>query len=304
MARLVFLGTPEVAVGPLETLVACVHEVVGVVTRPDRRRARGGPPVPSPVKAAALRGGLEVVEEVTEVLDGGAELGVVVAYGRIIPVAVLERLPMVNLHFSLLPRWRGAAPVERAILAGDERTGVCLMTVEPELDTGPVHACAETAIGADETADELRGRLADLGSKLLAEHLAGGRAGLPPGRPQVGETTYAAKVEPAERRLRFELPADVVNRTVRIGQAWTTFRGARLLVRRAVPATAPEGSPREGVPGELWGTHVRTGGGGWLRLDRVQPQGRTELDAAAWVRGARPAPGERLGGEDPAGTGR
>lgn len=304
MARLVFLGTPEAAVGPLETLVACGHDVVGVVTRPDRRRGRGAALVPSPVKAAARRAGLRVVEDVADVLDAGAELGVVVAYGRIIPAAVLERLPMVNVHFSLLPRWRGAAPVERAILAGDARTGVCLMTVEPELDTGPVHACAETAIGADETADELRARLVALGCELLAEHLARGRAGLPPARPQVGEPTYAAKLEPDERRLRFAPPAEVVNRTVRVGQAWTTFRGGRLLVRRAVPDAAPGGAPPAGEPGELWGAHVRAGDGTWLRLVRVQPQGRAELDAAAWARGARPAPGERLGDEGQGGAGR
>ncbi len=304
MARLVFLGTPEAAVGPLETLVACGHDVVGVVTRPDRRRGRGAGLVPSPVKVAALRAGLRVVEDVAELLDAGAELGVVVAYGRIVPTAVLERLPMVNLHFSLLPRWRGAAPVERAVLAGDGRTGVCLMTVEPELDAGPVHACAETAIDADETADELRGRLSVLGCELLAEHLARGRASLPPGQPQEGEPTYAAKLEAGERRLSWDLAAEVVNRTVRVGQAWTTFRGGRLIVRRAVPDVAPEGAPPSGEPGELWGAHVRTGGGTWLRLVRVQPQGRSELDAVAWARGARPAPGELLGSGSQGGDGR
>ncbi|MDQ4131986.1 MAG: methionyl-tRNA formyltransferase, partial [Actinomycetota bacterium] len=128
--RLVFLGTPEVAVGPLRALVADGHDVALVVSRPDRKRGRGGALVPSPVKAAALELGLPVTDRVDDVIDVGAELGVLVAYGRLVRPHVLARVPMVNLHFSLLPRWRGAAPVERAILAGDRETGVCLMALD------------------------------------------------------------------------------------------------------------------------------------------------------------------------------
>ena len=124
MARLVFLGTPEAAVAPLHTLVDAGHDVALVVTRTDKRRGRGSGLVPSPVKAAALELGLPVTASLDDIPDTGAELGVVVAFGRIIPVSILDRVPMVNLHFSLLPRWRGAAPVERAILEGDAETGV------------------------------------------------------------------------------------------------------------------------------------------------------------------------------------
>jgi methionyl-tRNA formyltransferase len=125
----------------LRALVGAGHEVVLVVSQPDKRRGRGGELAPSPVKAAAVALGLAVTERVDDVITAGAELGVVVAYGRLIRPHVLAVLPMINVHFSLLPRWRGAAPVERAILAGDERTGVCVMQLEEGLDTGPVYAC-------------------------------------------------------------------------------------------------------------------------------------------------------------------
>ena len=141
--KLVFLGTPDMAVPPLRALVDAGHEVVLVVTRADKRRGRGGATTPSPVKAAALELGLTVTHQVDDVLgaaEQGAELGVVVAFGQIIKPHVLAALPMINLHFSLLPRWRGAAPVERAMLAGDDLTGVCVMRVEEGLDTGGVYA--------------------------------------------------------------------------------------------------------------------------------------------------------------------
>lgn len=128
------------AVRPLQDLVAAGHDIALCVTRPDRRRGRGGAVTPSPVKEAALDLGVPISHEMEDVAEAGVELAVVVAYGRIIPVTLLERVPMVNLHFSLLPRWRGAAPVERAILAGDRETGVCLMQLEEGLDTGPVYA--------------------------------------------------------------------------------------------------------------------------------------------------------------------
>jgi methionyl-tRNA formyltransferase len=191
MTRLVFLGTPDAAVEPLRTLVGSGHDVALVVSRPDKRRGRGGALVPSPVKAAALELGLAVTDSLADVTGTGAELGVVVAYGRIIPVSVLHEVPMVNLHFSLLPRWRGAAPVERAILEDDAETGVCLMAVEPGLDTGGIYAVATTTIGTEETADELRSRLVTLGCGLLEEHLGQGLAGLPLPRDQVGTPSYA-----------------------------------------------------------------------------------------------------------------
>jgi methionyl-tRNA formyltransferase len=291
MARLVFLGTPDAAVPPLQGLVAAGHEVVMVVTRPDKRRGRGAALVPSPVKAAATALGLPVTSTLDDALGVDAELGVVVAYGRIIPVAVLDRLPMVNVHFSLLPRWRGAAPVERAILEGDAETGVCLMAVEAGLDTGGIYAEEDTVIGEEETADELRARLVTMGTRLLVEHLAGGRAGLPQPRDQVGEPSYAEKILPAERELGWDEPARTVRRRVRIGRAWTTFRGRRLGVVRT---TAAEGRPA-GPPGTLVDAEVTAGDGLAVRLVTVQPEGRQPMDVADWLRGARPAPGERLG---------
>src|SRR4051812_473977 len=148
--RLVYLGTPEMAVPPLRALHAAGHELALVVSRPDKRRGRGGLLVPSPVKAAALDLGVPVTDRPDDATEVGADLGVVVAYGRIIKRPVLERLAMINLHFSSLPRWRGAAPVERALLAGDPTTGVCVMAVEEGLDTGGVYARSELAIGPDE----------------------------------------------------------------------------------------------------------------------------------------------------------
>ena len=169
--RLVFLGTPDAAVAPLRALHDDGFDIALVVTRADARRGRGSGLSPSPVKAAALELGLPVSHRVDDVLEVGADLGVVVAFGRIIKPHVLDVVPMVNIHFSLLPRWRGAAPVERALLAGDTRTGVCLMDVDEGLDTGGVRAETEFTIGSDETADELRGRLVEAGTSLLRHAL-------------------------------------------------------------------------------------------------------------------------------------
>jgi methionyl-tRNA formyltransferase len=297
VARLVFLGTPEAAVPPLRTLVEAGHDVALVVSRADKRRGRGGALVPSPVKAAATELGLQVTDRLDDVVSAGAELGVVVAYGRIIPTTVLDRLPMVNLHFSLLPRWRGAAPVERAILEGDAETGVCLMAVEAGLDTGPVYARAETAIGDDETADQLRHRLVDLGCRLLEEHLAHGRAGLPAPRDQMGEPTYAEKILPAERRIDWEDTAVRIHRVVRLGGAWTTWRGRRLGVVAVEPLMAVDGGPEADgrTPGMMEGTTVVAGGGTGVVLVSVQPEGKREMSGVDWRRGQRVAPGERLG---------
>jgi methionyl-tRNA formyltransferase len=279
--RLVFLGTPEFAAEPLRALVDAGHEVALVVSQPDKRRGRGGRLVPSPVKQAALDLGLPVADRVDDTLDVGADLGVVAAFGRLIKPHVLERLPMVNLHFSLLPRWRGAAPVERAILAGDERTGVDLMVVEEGLDTGGIYDRAEVDIGPDETADELRARLAALGSELLLRNLADG---LGPPRPQEGEPTYAHKIDPAELEIDWSRPAVDIHRLVRIGGAWTTYSGARLKVWR----TALTENPGESLA-------VPTGDG-TLHLVEVQPEGRRRMPAAAWANGAHWDPTtDRLG---------
>ncbi len=270
-----------------------------VVTRPDKRRGRGGALVPSPVKSAAVELGLAVTDSLGDVAGAGAELGVVVAFGRVIPVEVLHALPMVNIHFSLLPRWRGAAPVERAILEGDAETGVCLMAVEAGLDTGGIYAEEGTNIGEEETADELRSRLVAIGCRLLVEHLGDGVAGLPPARDQVGTPSYAEKILPAERQLHWDQPAVQLHRVVRIGRAWTTFRGRRLAVLRAAAADGTDdGEPVRsgGEPGSLDGVDVMAGDGYRITLVTVQPEGRRPMDAQDWRRGVRPQPGERLGG--------
>ncbi len=276
---------------PLRALVAAGFEVALVVSQPDRKRGRGATLVPTPVKAAALALGLAVSDEVDHVVAVGADLGVVVAYGRLIRPPILARLDLVNLHFSLLPRWRGAAPVERAILAGDDETGVCVMGLEEGLDTGPVHACERVPIGPDETADELRARLVARGSELLVRTLS---AGLGAPAPQVGEPTYAAKLDPAELHLDWSRPALELHRLVRVGGAWTTFRGRRLKVRRTRLLSVDPSEPGPLAPGVLEGIRVGTGGGE-LELVEVQPEGRAAQAGTAWRNGARPLPGERLG---------
>jgi methionyl-tRNA formyltransferase len=316
MARLVFLGTPAAAVPPLRALVAAGHDVAFVVSRADKRRGRGSDLLPSPVKAAAIELGLSVTDSLDDVAASGAELGVVVAYGRIIPSSLLDVVPMVNLHFSLLPRWRGAAPVERAVLEGDAETGVCLMAVEKGLDTGPIYAVGDTTIDEHESVEELRARLVEIGCRLLIENLSNGVAGLPIPRDQVGEPTYAEKIRPEELELHWERDANHLSRVVRLGRAWTTFRGRRLRVLEAAvepwvrPESAVAGEPvgasatggrsnaaaSEGAsPGSLSGEVVTAGEGTHLRLIRVQPEGKQPMAVADWLRGARPGPGEKFG---------
>ncbi len=290
--RIVYLGTPEVAVPPLLALHRAGFDIALVVTRPDKRRGRGSTLTPSPVKAAATELGLPVTTDVDDVTEVGAELGVVVAFGRIIKPHVLDRLPMVNLHFSLLPRWRGAAPVERAILAGDERTGVCLMAVEEGLDTGAVYRRVEVDIDPDETLDELRGRLVDLGATMVVDALTDG-LGEP--TPQEGEPTHAAKIETEELKLDWTRPAIELHRVVRLGGAWTTWRGKRLKIHRTRPVEAEGADAGDATePGQIEGLMVATGGG-LLELVEVQPEGKGRQDASAWANGARPTPDDRLG---------
>lgn len=294
MARLVFLGSPSLAVPSLDSLVRAGHDVRAVITRPESRRGRRESPRPTPVAAAAARHGIPVEFDLAAIARFKPELGVVVAYGRIIPAAVLESVPMVNVHFSLLPRWRGAAPIERAILAGDERTGVCLMALDAGLDTGGVYACTETEIAPDETATALGERLAAMGAELLVERL---RTGLGVPSPQEGAASYAAKVTPAELRLDFSRPAVELARVVRVGRAWTTFRHGRLLVHSAsVDRSRAAGC----APGTIEGERVATGEG-FLVPEIVQAEGRTRQSFAEWLRGARLEPGERLGTEHPLG---
>ena len=194
---------------------------------------------------------------------------------------------MVNVHFSLLPRWRGAAPVERALLAGDDVTGVCIMDVEEGLDTGGVYARRELPIGPATTADELRAALVAIGAELLVDVLS-----RPLGRPepQEGPVTYAEKIRPEELQLDWSRPAAELDRWVRVGGAWTTFRGRRLKVLAATPADATAGAGTLGDDAATVGTPA-----GGLRLDRVQPEGKAPMLWPAFANGAQPQPGERLG---------
>lgn len=286
--KVAYLGSPEVAVGPLRALVMEGHDIAIVVSQPDRKRGRGGQLVPSPVKAAALDLGLPVSDRVDDVAGVGAELGVVVAFGRLIKPHVLAALPMVNMHFSLLPRWRGAAPVERAILAGDSETGVCLMGLEEGLDTGPVYESASIEIGPDDTADDLRARLVQIGTEMLLRAL---RDGLPEPTAQTGEPTYAAKVEPPEHEIDWSRSAVDIHRQIRIGQAWTTLRGRRLKVHR----TRLVGDPLDLPAGQIDPVGLRVGTGhGSVELVKVQPEGKPSQPASAWRNGARLAAGDRF----------
>lgn len=270
---LVFFGTPQAAVGPLEALIAAGFDIPLVVTQPDRRRGRGAATAPSPVKRVALDHGIEVAtsdrarEAIDPIRATGAERGVVVAFGQLLPPALLDAFPrgLVNLHYSLLPRWRGAAPVERAILAGDTETGVCVMDVEPTLDTGAVYAREVVPIGADETAGELHARLSVIGAALLVTTLQGIDTIEP--APQTGQSSYADKLTVDEFRLDVRRPAAELLRQVRAGNprpgAWLDVEGARLKVWRAHEAN------------------------GRFVPDEVQPEGRKTMPYAAWKAGHR-----------------
>jgi methionyl-tRNA formyltransferase len=288
--RLVYLGTPDDAVPPLRALVDAGYEIALVVTQPDRRRSRGAGSDPSPVKRAATELGLRVLtpaksrEVIDDVAATGAEIGVVVAFGQLLPVALLESLPLgfVNMHFSLLPRWRGAAPVERAILAGDTETGVCLMGIEAGLDTGPVYASTRVPISDSTTAGELHDELVRVGTQLLIDELP--RLSSTDPVPQEGEATYAEKLEVDEFALDPRRPAVDLARVVRAGDprpgAWFVIDGRRFKVWRAhADDTAA------GTVGQLDDRGLGTAAG-TLVIDEIQPEGKRRMPYHDWRRGA------------------
>jgi methionyl-tRNA formyltransferase len=291
--KLVYLGSPEMAVAPLRALHAAGHQILMVVSAPDRRRSRRGEPTPTPVKAAALELGLPVAEHPDAVRGLGADLGVVVAYGQLLRPPLLAELELVNLHFSLLPRWRGAAPVERSLLAGDRVTGVCLMRVDEGLDTGCVYDRVEVPIGPTTTAAELRDQLVVAGTDLLVGALG---AGLGPCTPQPEDgVTYAAKLTPADLELDWRSDRATLDRLVRVGGAWTTFRGERFKVHELTrPEPGPTDPPVAGDPPPAGTVTVRNGavvvrcGDAEVHLARVQPAGRPPMGAQDWANGASP----------------
>lgn len=288
--RVVFMGTPEFSVPALRA-IAARHQVVCVYSQPPRAAGRGQKPRPSPVQAAAEALGIAVrtplrlkdAEAQAEFAALGADVAVVVAYGLILPEAVLDapRLGCLNIHASLLPRWRGAAPIHRAVMAGDAETGVAIMQMEAGLDTGPVLAEARTAIGAEDTTADLHDRLAAMGAALIVDVLD--RLPLP-AVPQPAEgVTYAAKIDKAEARVDWTRPAAEVDRRIRglspFPGAWCLAGGERLkLLRSRVVAGS-------GAPGEVLGGFTVACGEGAVEITEVQREGRRAVPAAEALRG-------------------
>lgn len=301
--RLIFAGTPEPAVVALERLLRTEHEVVAVLTRPDARRGRGRTLHPSPVSALAQEHGIEVLTPTT--LKAGTEDGdairtrlaelapdaiPVVAYGNLVPKDLLD-LPThgwVNLHFSLLPAWRGAAPVQAAIRAGDDITGAATFRIEEGLDTGPVLGTVTEEIRGTDTADDLLTRLAYSGADLLAATMDGLEAGALVAEPQVGEATYAPKITTEDARIDWSQPNFAVDRHIRAHTpgpgAWTTLLDDRVKIGPVTPGSAVEGL----APGEI---HVDKNtvsvgtGTGAVTLGLAQPPGKKMMNAADWARG-------------------
>jgi len=307
--RSVFMGTPAFAVPSLEALAAC-SELVGVVSRPDKPRGRGLAPAPSPVAAAALARGVPLIRPATlrepDALPALAawrpDVLVVAAYGRILPAAALA-LPAVaplNVHASLLPRHRGAAPIAAAILAGDARTGVSIMLMTEELDAGDVLLQQAIDVRPDDTTGSLTERLAALGGVALTAALARLRdGGLVPTAQDPAGVTYAARLAKEDGRIRWDEPAAVVERKVRAFAPWpsafTALGGRVLKVLRARLAAAAV--PATVAPGTIvaLGDAIRVAtGDGTLDLLEVQAEGKRPLPARAFVAGARLAPGARF----------
>jgi methionyl-tRNA formyltransferase len=281
--------------------------VVAVLTRPDAPAGRGRKVSRSPVAERADAAGIPVLqpgsprepEFLAQLADLAVDCAPVVAYGALVPPAALDlpRHGWVNLHFSLLPAWRGAAPVQHAIMAGDEVTGAATFRLEAGLDTGPVFGLVTEPIGARDTAGDLLDRLARSGAVLLVATLDGIEAGTLVAEPQPADgISFAPRIESADARVDWSLPAYVVDRRIRgvtpAPGAWTTWRGDRLRLGPVEPVTADELAPGEvtaGPDGILVGT-----GRGAVRLGQVQPAGKRMLPAADWARGARPSPGERM----------
>ena len=294
-SRIIYFGTPEVAVAPLRALHKSGIRIDLVVTRPDTRRGRGSSVSPSPVKQAAIDLGIPVRHDLADakaLAHNDDLLGVVVAYGQLLPTSLLAVIPMVNVHFSLLPRWRGAAPVERAILAGDQKTGVCIMRVVEALDMGEVYRRAETETRPDESADSLRDRLCALSIPLLLDVVTKGAG---EGQPQFGEATYAAKITADDLTFDWSKSARQLEKITRVGIGFTYFRGKRLNIVSVRIYDVPSSvEPGRFIEISADGVLVSTGQGS-ICLQRVQPEGKPVLDALSWSRGARLKPNELFG---------
>ncbi|WP_143896782.1 methionyl-tRNA formyltransferase [Tepidimonas sediminis] len=317
--RVAFAGTPAFAATALQAIAEAGWPPVLVLTQPDRPAGRGLRPQPSPVKQLALAHGWALAQPRGLRLDGRypedaaaaqaalqaarADVLVVAAYGLILPpwVLALPRLGCLNIHASLLPRWRGAAPIQRAIEAGDAETGITIMQMDEGLDTGPIALAAPLPIGPEDSAGMLHDRLAALGARLIVQALAQAERGPLPARPQPTEgVTYAAKIDKAEARLDFTQPAAVLARRVRafdpVPGAWAWLEGAPLKVWRAHAAPSPQGAVE--APGTVLaagpgGVHVATGDG-VLVLTELQRAGGRRLPVDAFLRGVPLRPGLAL----------
>lgn len=307
--RLLFAGTPEVALTTLSALLGSHHEVVAVLTRPAAPAGRGRALTDSPVARLAAEHGLEVLAPASPREDGfrervvalGVDCAPVVAYGALIPPSLLAvpRHGWVNLHFSLLPEWRGAAPVQHAILHGDTVTGATTFRLEAGMDTGPVYGMQTETIRPTDTSGDLLGRLAASGAHLMLATLDAVESGTARPHPQATDgVSFAPRLTTADAEVRWAHPALAVDRRIRACTpapgAWTTLRGTRLKLGRV--------HPRPGrtdlAPGEVAAerTEVLVGTGSHaVALGDVAPAGKPWMPAAAWARGARLAPGERFG---------
>ncbi len=299
--RIVFAGTPEPALPSLRTLIDSPrHEVIAVLTRPDAASGRRGTPTPSPVAALALDNGIPVLrpdrpngdEFVSELARLAPDCCAVVAYGALLRDALLAvpRFGWINLHFSLLPAWRGAAPVQAAIAAGDNVTGATTFQIEPSLDSGPVFGVVTEAIRSTDTAGDLLGRLSTSGAVLLENTLDGVADGTLRAVPQPADgVTVAPKIDVDEARVRWNLPAHVVDRRIRAVTpnpgAWTMVGDLRV---KLGPVTVAQREPLP--PGTIRvdrsGVYVGTASAP-VALDRIQPPGKKQMAATDWARGAR-----------------
>ncbi|GAA3637332.1 methionyl-tRNA formyltransferase [Kineosporia mesophila] len=310
--RIIVAGTPEVALPPLEAVHASPHEIIAVLTRPDTVAGRGRKVSRSPVAQWGDEHGVPVLQPAKpgdpEFLDQLTELApdcvAVIAYGALVPQRALDvpRHGWVNLHFSVLPAWRGAAPVQRALMAGDQVTGASVFQLEKGLDTGPVYGVMTQTVHPGDTAGDLLGRLAEGGAGLLVAVLDGLETGEIEAHPQPEEgVSLAPKISVEEARVDWAQPAVAVDRRVRgctpAPGAWTTFRGARLgLGPVSVLVADDDAEPL--APGELRvlkkAVHAGTATGPVV-LGEVRPAGKKAMAAVDWARGARPAADERLG---------
>ncbi|MEP3332469.1 methionyl-tRNA formyltransferase [Sedimentitalea sp.] len=300
--RIIFMGTPDFSVPVLEALVAAGHEIAAVYSQPPRPAGRGKKERPSPVQARAEAMGLAVRHPVSLRDDAAlaefralnADIAVVVAYGLILPQAILDAPTRgcLNIHASLLPRWRGAAPIHRAIMAGDPSTGVCIMQMEAGLDTGPVLMRAETEIGSEETTAELHDRLSEMGAGLIVQALEQLDALTPDPQPDIG-VTYAQKIDKAEARIDWARSAVDIDRQIRglstFPGAWTEIAGQRVKLLASLLASGA------GNPGEvLDDTLTIACGDGAISLLRLQRAGKGAQDAETFLRGCPVPKGTQL----------